>query len=50
MGRMLSAHIRRPCSKPATSGVRRRYERHRLEETVPYAVLERHHGALFAQL
>jgi ribosomal protein S27E len=50
MRRTLSAHVRRPCSKPAGSGVRRSYGRRRPEETVLYDVVERHHGVLFAQL
>ena len=50
MGRMLSAPVLRPCSKPAGSRVRRRYERHCPEETILYGVVERHHGELFAQL
>ncbi len=49
-GGMLSAPVLRPCSKPAGSRVRRRYERHCPEETILYGVVERHHGELFAQL
>jgi ribosomal protein S27E len=50
MGHMCSARVQRPCAKSAGGEVKRRYVRHRPEETVLYDVVERHQGAFFAHL
>ena len=50
MGYKRSARVRRPCLNPVGGEVKRRYVRHRPEETVLYDVVERHHDAFFAHL
>jgi len=44
------ANVQCPCAKSAGGEVKRRYVRHRPEETVLYDVVERHQGAFFAHL
>ena len=47
---MCNARVQRPCAKSVGGEVKRRYVRHRPEETVLYDVVERHQGAFFAHL
>ncbi|MEM7504745.1 MAG: transposase zinc-binding domain-containing protein [Pseudomonadota bacterium] len=45
-----SARVRFRCLKPSGGDVKRRYVRHRPDETVLYDVVERHYDALFSHL